>query len=133
LTPTRPDREGLELRNVVANYPFEKSRSLWRFSRILATQTIRGWAAALGIRSSGLGVRQISPSPAERHASSDTPAVRNQRPAVTFRWSSAACTAANISVKASEPAMSAPLTRLMKAPNVITDLPGVADSGLFVV
>ena len=25
MTPTRPDREGLELRNVDANYPFEKS------------------------------------------------------------------------------------------------------------
>jgi hypothetical protein len=71
----------------------------------------------------------LSPSPAERHASSDTPAVRNERPAVTFLWSSAACTAANISVKASEPAMSAPLTRLMKAPNVITDLLSGADSG----
>jgi hypothetical protein len=26
LTPTRPDREGLELRNVGKNYPFERSR-----------------------------------------------------------------------------------------------------------
>jgi hypothetical protein len=33
----------------------KKSRRLRRFSRILATETIRGWAAALGIRSSGLG------------------------------------------------------------------------------
>jgi len=33
-------------------------------------------------------------------------------------------------VKASEPAMSAALRRLMKDPNVITDLLSVADSGL---
>jgi hypothetical protein len=39
-------------------------------------------------------------------------------------------TAVNIGVKASEPAMSAPLRRLMKDPNVITDLLSVADSGL---
>jgi hypothetical protein len=48
-----PGHVRFELRNVVANYPFEKSRRLRRFSRILATETIRGWAAALGIRSSG--------------------------------------------------------------------------------
>jgi hypothetical protein len=41
----RPDcmagHVGLELRNVVANYPFEKSRRFAAISRILATETIR--------------------------------------------------------------------------------------------
>jgi hypothetical protein len=32
---------GLELRNVVAKYPFESSHGFPRSSRILATQTIR--------------------------------------------------------------------------------------------
>jgi hypothetical protein len=44
----------LELRNVAANYPFERAQDLRGSSRILATETIRVRAAALGIRSSGL-------------------------------------------------------------------------------
>jgi hypothetical protein len=43
-TPRRadclPEVVGLELRNVVANYPFEKSRRFPGSSRILATETI---------------------------------------------------------------------------------------------
>ncbi len=43
-SPQRPDCVagvvGLELRNVVANYPFERSRRFPESSRILATETI---------------------------------------------------------------------------------------------
>src|SRR5262249_47616892 len=45
---------GLELRNVVANYPFERSHRFTGIQPKLATETIRVGAAGLGRRSSGL-------------------------------------------------------------------------------
>src|SRR5215471_1452814 len=50
--PQRPDCVagvgGLELRNVVANYPFERSHRFPGSSRIPATETIRVRAATVG-------------------------------------------------------------------------------------
>jgi hypothetical protein len=45
---------GLELRNVVANYPFERSNRFPGSGQIQATEIIRVWAAPSVIRSSSL-------------------------------------------------------------------------------
>jgi len=63
---------GFELRNVGANYPFEKSLRFLGSSRILATETIRVLSCAVGIRSSGLvpgsrqACRQVRPTTRSR-------------------------------------------------------------------
>jgi hypothetical protein len=58
LTPTRPDREGLELRNVVANYLFERSHisgnaaEFWR-PRLFAFASDRVCAFRQGLNETG--------------------------------------------------------------------------------